>query len=125
MELIERFKYLPKEIVNNIIEYTEKIVYRNGKYISRLNKTDPRHKLIMSIPRPVYIGRYKILLRLLTSNVHGYFIEYNVREDLTKINIRFICREKDGVDSHYNILTNKTYIFDVNDKWSQIINYLI
>lgn len=38
MELIEKFKYLPDEIIHTIINYTDVIVNRHGKYINRIKK---------------------------------------------------------------------------------------
>ena len=38
MELIENFRNLPDEIIHIIINYTDVIVYRYGKYINRLKK---------------------------------------------------------------------------------------
>lgn len=128
MELIDKFcklvKYLPDEIINIIINYTGVIVYRHGKYINRLKKTDDRYFMIKKIPRPIFIGKYKILLRLIDYNMAGYFIEYNT-EDLIKVNIRFFYREIDGFDKYYDIKSNNTYIFDINNRWCKIVQYFV
>jgi hypothetical protein len=55
----------------------------------------------------------------------GYFIEYNTQQKLTKMNIRFFHREVDGFDKYFDIKSNATYIFDMNNKWSKIIQYSI
>jgi hypothetical protein len=38
MELIEKFKNLPDELIHMIINYTDVVVYRHGKYINRIKK---------------------------------------------------------------------------------------
>ena len=56
MVLIDKFKYLPDELICNIISYTNVIAYRNGKYINRLKENYERDKLLERIPRPIYVG---------------------------------------------------------------------
>jgi hypothetical protein len=125
MDLIEKFKYLPDELIHIIINYTNVLVYRNGKYIDRINKNDYRYILLKKIPRPICVGRHKVLLRLMSCNMMGYFIEYNMQEKLIKVNIRFFYREMEGLDKYFDIKSNKTYIFDIDNNWSSIINYLM
>lgn len=125
MELIEKFKNLPDDIINIIINYTDVVVYRHGKYINRIKKKDCRYILLKNIPRPIFVGGYKILLRLMNYNLIGYFIEYNTQKNLIEMNIRFFHREIDGFDKYFDIKSNETYIFDINNRWSKIINYLM
>lgn len=125
MQLIEKFKYLPDELIHIIINYTDVIVYRHGKYIKRINKKDYRYILLKNIPIPIFVGRHKVLLRLINYNLIGYFIEYDTQQNLTKVNIRFFHREIDGFDKYYDIKSNDTYIFDINNRWSKIVNYLM
>ena len=113
------------EIIHIIINYTDIIVYRHGKYINRFTKCDGRYTLLDKIPRPIYIGRYKVLLRLMNCDALGYFIEYNTQYTHTKANIRFFYRETDGIDKYFKCKSNNTYIFDINNQWSKIINYLM
>jgi hypothetical protein len=125
MELIEQFKYLPSELINIILNYTNIIVYRNGKYINRIKKNFDRDNLLKTIHRPIYIGRYGILLRLMNCNMIGYFVEYNIQKNITKLNIQFFHRVIYGYEKYFDIKSNETYIFDMNNKWSKIINYLM
>ena len=60
ISLIEKFKELPKELINLIINYTDIVVYRNGKYMNRINLSDFRYNLLKKISRPVFIGKNKI-----------------------------------------------------------------
>ena len=39
-------KYIPKEIINIILEYDGRIKYRKGKYINIINKKDIRYNII-------------------------------------------------------------------------------
>lgn len=124
-ELINKFKYLPDELIHIIINYTDVIVYRHGKYINRLNKDDKRYNLINSVPRPIKIGSYKVLLRLTDIDYKGYFLSYDMSDKLTKVNIRFFSREIDGFDKYYEIKSNFTYLFDANNNWRKIIQYIM
>lgn len=125
MELIEKFKYLPDELIHIIINYTDVIVYRHGKYINRIKKNDDRYFILKKIQIPIYIGPYKVLLRLMNDNLIGYFIEYTIREGITKLNVRFFYREIDGFDKYFDIKSNDTYVFDINNRWSKLIYYSI
>ena len=53
----------------------------------------------------------------------GYFIEYNTQDKITKVNIRFFYREIDGFDRYFDIKSNNTYIFDINNTWSKLVDY--
>lgn len=124
MELLDNFRYLPKEIINTIINYTDKIVYRHGKYIDRLQKNDDRYNLIKQIPRPIYIGPHKIILRLMNNINHfGYLMEYYICVYLTRVNIRFCKKEMNGISTYIETKSNDTYILDINNRWFRIFNY--
>ena len=120
MQLIEKFKYLPDEIIHIIINYTNIVVYRHGKYINRIKKNNDIDFLIKRIPRPIHIGS-RVILRL-NNNLIGYFIEYDIQNRFIKVNIKFFYRQIDGFDKYFDIKSNDTYIFDINNKWSKIIN---
>jgi hypothetical protein len=125
IQLLDKFKYLPDEILQIIINYTNIVVYRNGKYINRLNKNDNRIYLVNNIPRPIFIDRYKILLRIIDKNCKGYFLNYDTSDNLLTVNVKFVYREKDGFDKYYTVKSNTTYLFCSNNKWCKIVDYLI
>lgn len=125
MELIEKFKDLPDEIIHIIVNYTDVVVYRHGKYINRFFKNDNRRNLLNKIPRPIFIGQCKVLLRLMNCESNGYLIKYNTEENFTKMNILFFHKEIDGFDKYFDIKSNDTYIFDANNKWSKQIHYVM
>jgi hypothetical protein len=121
MKLIEKFKDLPDELIIIIINYTNVVVYRNGKYIDRLKKNYERDVLLKRIPRPIYIvDEHKALLRLMNYNLIGYFIKYDTRSNYNTVNIRLFYRENDGIDRYFDIKSNNTYLFDANNKWTKI-----
>jgi hypothetical protein len=125
IEIIDKFKFLPDEIINHIFSYTNAIVYRYGKYMNKLRKNDERYKIVMGIPVPMKIGLDRFLLRLVDknqSNKPGYFIEYIIGDN-TKVNIKCISFEKDGFDIYLKVNSYSQYIFDANSKWSQLIHY--
>ena len=125
IELIDKFKSLPDELIHNIVNYTDVVVYRHGKYINRLHKKDKRYKMLMNIPAPMKIGSYRFLLRLVNkkeSNKPGYFIEYIIGFYI-KVNIKFVTFEKDGFDKFLEAKSFAQYVFDANSNWSQIIHY--
>lgn len=124
-ELIDRFKYLPNELINIIINYTDIVVYRNGKYINRIMKDDKRYLIIRKIPRPIKIGTNRMLFKLLNYvDQLGYLIEYKV-ENYIIVDVKFVLREIDGFDRYFNIKTYDTYLFDKNNKWSKIVSYIM
>ena len=121
--LIEKFKSLPIELIALIISYDNKLVYRDGIFISRFSKFDYRYDLLSKIPKPIYICKIGVLIRLMNCNRFGYFLKYNFYKDYLILGVRSFYRDVDGFDSYYDIITNNTYIFDKNSKWSKIINY--
>lgn len=119
--LIEKFKFLPIELIALIISYDNKLVYRNGKFIDRLIK-DYRYDLLSTIIRPIYIGKTSALLRLINYNNFGYFLKYQNKDNLLLVQVRSFYKEKDGWEFYYDIRSDDTYIFQQN-KWCKINFY--
>ena len=120
--LIEKFKYLPDEIIHQIINFTDVVVYRHGKYINRINRGDNRYKIFERIPKPIKIGQSRFLIKLLNTYKEGYFLEYIISIYI-KVNIKFVSYEVDGFDRYLETKSFFQYIFDINNNWSKIINY--
>jgi hypothetical protein len=123
MELIHQFKSLPEVLIHKIIHYTDIIVYRNGKYINRIIKNDLRYDILKKIPKPVYVGHHKILLRLMGPDLSGYFLEYDIRSIFIKLNIRFFYRIITRFEKYFNYKSDDTYIFTINNQWFKLISY--
>lgn len=123
--LIDKFKYLPDEIIHIILQFSDVIVFRHGKYMNRIDKKDDRYYAIRKIPRPIYIGLYTVLLRLTSYNYSGYFIKYDLSNERTKMIVRFFYREKDGFEHYYTFKSEDHYVFDINNTWSKIVYYLM
>lgn len=125
IQLLDKFKNLPNELIQIIINYTNVVVYRYGKFINRINKNDNRYNLINNIQQPIFTESYGVLLRLTDTDYKGYFLNYHIDESLLTVNVRFVYRRIDGFDKYYDIKSNTTYLFDANNKWRKIVDYLL
>jgi hypothetical protein len=123
-KLIDKFKTLHDEIIHIIINYTGVITYRNGKFMNRLKKDDSRFVLLQKIRIPILIGSKEVLLQLINNRMSGYFIKYIIENSFIKVNVRFFHIEIDGFDKYFDIKSNDTYIFDTNNNWTKLVNYL-
>ena len=121
---MELFSKLPDVLLQQIINYTDIIVYRHGKYINRLTKDDVRYILLSKIPKPLKLGSRLILMKLVNykyDNPIGYFIMYKFESDSSiKISIKFFKKLNTGV---YVEKSYTTYIQDMNNNMSKIIPY--
>jgi hypothetical protein len=116
---------LPIELVNKIINYTDVVAFRNGKYIDRIPKTDERYEKLNKIPKPMKVGPDKVLLRLIDYSYEeprGYLIEY-LYTNYIKTTSKFVKRIIDGFDRMYIEKSCIKYIYDVNGNWSKIVYY--
>jgi hypothetical protein len=84
--------YLPNEIVNIILEYHGYHIWRNGKFICRLNinekkynnlkklniikKTKDSYKVTITIMRNHYLYKYTIEQRTYSNMIHWYMDKY-------------------------------------------------
>jgi hypothetical protein len=49
------FSKLPKEIINYIIKYDGKLLYKDGKYTNRIPSYDERFKILAPVPQKMKI----------------------------------------------------------------------
>ena len=116
---------LPIELVNKIINYTDIVAFRNGKYIDRIQKSDKRYKKLEKIPKPMRIGPHKIIFNLINYSCDkpvGYLIEY-FYTDYIKITLKFA---KIIIHGSHRIYIEKPcvkYTYNVNGEWSTIVDY--
>lgn len=123
--LLDKFNFLPDVLINKIINYTNVITYRDGKYIDKISKNDERYKLLEKISRPIKVGNKKVLLKLMNySNYepYGYFIEY-IFDNNIKVTIKFMVRTTDGFDRVYIEKSNVKLVHDINNNLAILVNY--
>lgn len=97
---------LPIEIVNKIINYTNVVSFRTGKYIDRISKTDVRYEMLAKIVKPVKLGK-RVLINLINyanNEPRGYFIEY-IFDKWTKVNINYV-----SINKYNEIISHSSFI---------------
>jgi hypothetical protein len=103
--LIDKFYDLPKENVNIILEYAGIIVWRNGKYMKRLLKTDERFKLYDTVPK------YKINFIPNKKIITQYFCFYKGFND---------DNYKDQSTTAYGFWCSSTYLMNSKNMYTYI-----
>jgi hypothetical protein len=124
-DLINKFNLLPDVLIHKIINYTNVVTFRHGKYIDRMQKEDKRYKILQNIPRPIKVGPDKVLIKLVNYSSfepRGYLIEY-IYDDYIIATIKFVVRITDGFDRTFITKSNTKVIHDLNNKWSKIVDY--
>lgn len=107
--LIRKFKSLPNDLVNLILEYIDTIVYRTGKYIDRISKTDIRYLLLAKLPKPIKItnAQYYIGLRYKEHKVIKITLTYIIQQQNIRISI---C---ENIIGNNNLIYRHNYINDI------------
>lgn len=116
------FLYLPKELLNVILEYDGKIKYKytkgnykNGNYINIIHKYDERYKII----HPIISRKLKIIKKCIINDItnkNRFYLEFFFEN----INYRGLCYD------YYFSSINKCQIcfFDLRADREQIIPYI-
>jgi hypothetical protein len=119
--LSRSFANLPIDIINTIINYTNVVVYRFGKYINRIAYDDKRKTLIMQIPKPIYMTTYIVRLQLIRIEdewLYGYILTYSCNNEIT-LSVGYSIYNKNAM----RLMSCTQYIFDKNSKWSKLVMF--
>lgn len=126
MELF-KFKELPNELINIILNYTNIVTFRHGKYIDRISINDNRYEILNQIPKPIKISHNIYNLFLLDKiNFKGIILQYQINKqdyNYKKVEYYYIDITFVNNKEHYNIKNHTSYCFDINNKWYRTINY--
>ena len=110
--IIMSFPYIPKELVNIILEYDGRIKYRKGEYVNIIHKKDSRYETL----KPILLKKLEII-RCVQIDLLGFYFDFS-----------FDLDNRVGLCYDYNwSYRNKFEIcyFDLrNDDWKQIRTFL-
>ena len=117
---------LPIEIINKIINYTDIVFFRHGKYINRINKNDYRYKLINKKKEPIWFGKNKWMFcfKLYDGlNKRGFVMQHyiNPYDNLHYLYKKEFIKHESGIFEFENITT---YVFDKQGICRQIFSYI-
>jgi hypothetical protein len=104
-------KYIPKELLNIILEYDGRIKYKKGKYINIIHKNDERYNII----KPVINKKIKIINKIDLRGSDFYF-EFDFDSDF-----------RVGLCYDYGFNSPNTFeicYYDTRNGWEQIRTYL-
>jgi len=113
---MEIFAKLPDVLINKILDYSDLIVYRNGKYLNRILKTDRRYKTLSKIPRPIETKPNEYSLKLINRKKYeprGYILNYIFSKKYIHIKIRFVTVNFDGYDDYFVFKSSAKCIFTI------------
>ena len=121
------FSKLPIELINIIINYTDIVVYRHGKYLNRIKKDDERYRIIETINKPISVGNFTKIFKFTFHN--GFEKKYILMEQKYDQNTnKHYLTQKIIIKSDDNLpfIENQTYYtFDLQGKCYKIINYIM
>jgi hypothetical protein len=99
--------YIPKELLNIILEYDGRIKYKNGKYVNIIHKNDYRYYIIQK----VVLNKLSIMKDFDFANDSFYF------------EINFDIDKKVGLYYDYNLYNNNLFVigfYDTRNGFKQI-----
>ena len=111
------FSKLPIELINIIINYTDVVIYRDGKYINRIKQDDERYNIIDKRRiKPIKVGNLKQLFKFTFHN--GIEKRYLIFEQIYNPNSnKHYLINKSIVKTYDNLSTTveySQYVYDSN-----------
>ena len=121
------FSKLPIELIKIIINYTDIVVYRHGKYLNRIRKDDMRYRIIETIKKPISVGNF---LKIFKFTFHNSFEKKYIlmEQKYDQNNNKHYLTQKIIIKSDDNLsfIENQTYYkFDLQGKCYKIVNYIM
>lgn len=119
------FSKLPDVLIQIIINYTDIVVYRHGKYLNRVPKDDKRYDIIKKRHLPIWISKnrwifmfrfYNNIDKRAFSMVHIYNPSNNHHYLIKK---EFIKNDDDTI----RVENQTDYIFDSQGECRKLVNY--
>jgi len=119
------FSQLPIELINIIINYTDVVVYRNGKYLNRIQKNDKRYDVIKKRQLPVWFGpNRRIFYFRFFNNIDKRILA--MEHTYNPNNKRHFLSKKDIIkhdDGSLMVKDQTQYIFDLQGECRELIDY--
>jgi len=120
MEIIEQTKqnclqlYLPNEIINTILEYQGYHIWRNGKFMRRLNINDQKYNNLknLNIIKKIKDGSYMVTILIIrNSYVYKYIIEQTNTSTMIHWSMyKYLCHSIYPKQRTYNKLDEIKYL---------------
>jgi hypothetical protein len=104
--------YIPKELLDIILEYDGRIKYKNGKYVNIIHKYDLRYYMLAPV-----IDKKTIIMKSVHFTWNGFYFEFNFD--------KFVQM---GLSYDYNFFREKPVeicYYDFRHTWIQIRTYLL
>ena len=103
--------YIPKDLLDIILEYDGRIKYKNGKYVNIIHKYDLRYNMIEPI-----IDKKTIIIKSVHFTGKGFYFEFNFDKIIQM-----------GLSYDYNFFREKPVeicYYDFRHTWIQIRTYV-
>jgi hypothetical protein len=113
---------LPDSLIQLILSYSDTIVYRFGKYMGRIQKSDKRYKIVKPM-NPIRLGLTKLLFKFVFYD--GLDLKYLIMEEIHNNNNHYVIKKivLKNCDNSLTTIEQVKYIFDLNGKCRRINDY--